>query len=590
LEASSVLSSSLDYQATLATVADLVVPNLADWCAIHVAGEDGRVHLVALAHVDPDRLELVARLQDRYPYDPNASGGVQEVFRTGEPFILPEITDQMLVDSLPDPDLLQIMRDLRICSFMAVPMTARERVLGVISFYWAESGRQYTSDDLAFAEDLAVRSALAVDNARLYREARQAVEDSARLQAVTAGLSKAVTELDVAEVILDQGLAAFDARAGLLATLQPGETFLRLLRSRGYEPGLEERWSQIPLDADVPAALAARLSEPVFIHSSEDRETRFPALGPASERHDTGAIMALPLVSDRATVGVVALTFDGPRDFPAGDRNLALAMARQCAQVLARARLFAEVQSLNADLERRVEDRTRELQARNAEQETFVYTVSHDLRAPLLSLEGMGSLLREAVQSGDVEESTFLLSRISANVTKMGELISDLLTLSRVGRSGEPEESQDLNEAVALAGLELENLFQQRNVRLQVNPNLPRVKTGRTELGQVITNLLTNAAKYAGGRAQPALVRVSAEPDGEGHVALVVADDGPGIAPEHAERVFGLFQKLDAHATGSGVGLSIVRRIAERLGGRAYLRLSGNELPGANFVVELPVV
>ena len=588
LEASSVLSSSLDYQATLSAVANLVVPQLADWCVIQVINEAGQVRQVALAHADPRKLEVVKRMQERFPYDPNAAGGVQRVFNTSEPFIVPEITDAMLEQGVKDPELLAVMRDLRVHSFMAVPMVARERVLGVISFWWAESGRQYTSDDLTFAQDLAVRSALAIDNARLYREARQSAEYSTRLQAVTAGLSRSVTELDAAEVILEQGLAAFGAQAGLLATLRPGDTRLTLLRSRGYDPGVEDRWREIPLDADVPSAIAARLNKAVFVTSREDHASRNPMLGPTAGRVDAQAVMALPLTSDHQVVGVVALTFDDSREFTPADQNLALAMARQCAQVLARARLFAEVQRLNANLERRVEERTRELQLRNAEQETFVYTVSHDLRAPLLSLEGMGSLLREAVQDGDAEESTFLLSRISANVTRMGVLISDLLALSRIGRSGELEETQDLNEAVSAATLELESLLRERNVRVERDPDLPRVKAGRTELGQVISNLLTNAAKYAGGRSESALVRVSAALTPEGRVALQVADNGPGIAPEHAERVFGLFQKLDAHATGSGIGLAIVRRIAERLGGRAYLRIQGNDLPGANFVVEIP--
>jgi PAS domain S-box-containing protein len=173
-DASSVMASSLDYETTLASVARMAVPNIADWCAIDVLEEDGTVKRLAVAHVDPSKVEWAHDLQSRYPPDMNAEVGVPNVLRTGKSEIYPDITDAMLVAGAVDDEHLRIMREIGFTSAMIVPLVAHGRTVGVMTFITAESGRHYGSDDLAFAENLAGRAALAIDNARLYRAARQA--------------------------------------------------------------------------------------------------------------------------------------------------------------------------------------------------------------------------------------------------------------------------------------------------------------------------------------------------------------------------------------------------------------------------------
>ncbi len=172
-EATALLNESLDYEATLAQVARLAVPRLADWCAVDILESDGQVRRLAVAHVDPAKVALAHDLQRRVPYDPDASGGVPQVLRTGEPEIIPVITDDMVRQGVADPELRDILLQLGLRSSMVAPLIARGRILGAISLVSAESGRTFTADDLRLAEDLARRAATAIDNAQLYREQRQ---------------------------------------------------------------------------------------------------------------------------------------------------------------------------------------------------------------------------------------------------------------------------------------------------------------------------------------------------------------------------------------------------------------------------------
>jgi GAF domain-containing protein len=171
--ASAELASSLDYQATLATVARLAVPTVADWCAVEIL-DDGRLRTLAVAHVDPAKIVLAEQLQQQYPTDPESTTGSQKVVRTGISELYAEITDEMLVGATRDEEHLRLSRALRLHSALVVPLIARGRTLGAITFVSAESGRTYQPTDVRFAEDLARRAAVAIDNAHLHSETREA--------------------------------------------------------------------------------------------------------------------------------------------------------------------------------------------------------------------------------------------------------------------------------------------------------------------------------------------------------------------------------------------------------------------------------
>ncbi len=194
-DASIELSKSLDYEATLANVARLAVPAFADWCAIDVV-EDDRLHRLAVEHVDPDKVRLALELERRYPSDRDAAGGAWEVMRTGQSLLIPDVTDDMIVAAAKDEEHLRLARQLALRSALVVPLVARGRVLGVITWVCAESERRYTDSDVTFAEDLGRRGAIAIDNAQLHSET---LEAAVRLQrAVLPGLAVDVPGWEIA--------------------------------------------------------------------------------------------------------------------------------------------------------------------------------------------------------------------------------------------------------------------------------------------------------------------------------------------------------------------------------------------------------
>jgi signal transduction histidine kinase/ActR/RegA family two-component response regulator len=173
-KASVLFAGSLDYEKTLAAVADLAVPYVADWCAIDIVQDGGQVNRLAVAHVDPSKVELARLLQERYPEDPNAPGGVRQVIRTGQPTMMTTIPRETLVAAARDVEHLRLIDDLALTSYMCVPLVAHGGILGAVTLASAESGRRYTASDLQFAQDLAARAAMAIDNARTYQQASAA--------------------------------------------------------------------------------------------------------------------------------------------------------------------------------------------------------------------------------------------------------------------------------------------------------------------------------------------------------------------------------------------------------------------------------
>jgi PAS domain S-box-containing protein len=188
-EASRLLASSLDYNRTLSRLAHLCVPQLADWCAIDILGPNGEIQRLTVAHEDPEKVRWANELQERYPPNPDAPYGVANVLRTGEPEFLPEIPQALLDEALgDDEELRQIVEELGLTSSIAVPLNAHGRTLGALSLITADTHPPFTSADFELALELARRAAVAVDNARLYREAERGANAARALAYVADGV------------------------------------------------------------------------------------------------------------------------------------------------------------------------------------------------------------------------------------------------------------------------------------------------------------------------------------------------------------------------------------------------------------------
>ncbi|MCB9613776.1 MAG: PAS domain S-box protein [Sandaracinus sp.] len=223
----------------------------------------------------------------------------------------------------------------------------------------------------------------------------------------------------------------------------------------------------------------------------------------------------------------------------------------------------------------------RELEAKNTELERFNYTVSHDLKTPLVTIQGFVDLLARDLAEGEHGRVTRDLEHIAKASARMQALLDDLLELSRAGRIARPATislSDVVNEALA----QLEGRLRASGATVKVAPDLPEVYADRTRLIHVVQNLIENAFKHAGIDAPK--VEVGRREDG----AFFVRDYGVGIAPRHQDRIFGLFERLDARAEGTGVGLAIARRVIEAHGGRLWVESSGVAGEGATFCFSLP--
>lgn len=177
-EASRLLVSSLDYETTLTNVARLAVPTIADWCSVHLSGEDGEVRRIVVAHRDPAKVAWAEELQRRYLPDPAAERGIARVLRTGKAELYTDVTDRLLVAVAQDEEHLAVLRAAGMRSLMLVPLVAHGHTLGLITLVAAESERRYETEHLRLAEDLAGRCALAIEHARLYQAERQARQEA----------------------------------------------------------------------------------------------------------------------------------------------------------------------------------------------------------------------------------------------------------------------------------------------------------------------------------------------------------------------------------------------------------------------------
>ncbi len=227
-----------------------------------------------------------------------------------------------------------------------------------------------------------------------------------------------------------------------------------------------------------------------------------------------------------------------------------------------------------------------ELENKNAELERFTYTVSHDLKAPLVTITGfLGYLERDALR-GNMDKVKTDIARISNAARKMENLLKDLLELSRIGRLMNPPENVPFREIVEEALEHVRGRIESGGVRVEVQGDLPVVRGDRQRLVEVIQNLLDNAAKYTAGCADPRVEIGTRGQDERQYPILFVRDNGIGIASEYHDRVFGLFNKLNPQIEGTGIGLTLVKRIIEIHGGRIWIKLSpGN---GATFLFTLP--
>jgi signal transduction histidine kinase len=544
-EAGAALSGSLDVASRLTHLTHLAVPTLADWCAVDMLNGDS-IERVAVHHCDPAKIELAELLRAMDPPRPDAPAGVPAVIRTGRPEWMADIPDTAIESAAMSPEHLRLIRSLGLRSYVVVPLRGRDRTIGALTLVHAESGRRFSEADVALAAELASRVALQIDNARLFQEVDASRQQLARLfHQAPAGICILRGPQHVFELVNPTYRGILGGREVLG---RPIREALPELAGQGTFELLDEvyRSGQPHVGTSVPLRL------------------RRGADGPEEERFFNFVYQSMRAQGGGAD-GVVVFAFEVTDQILARRRVEQLA-AEQAAVAMDNARLFREAQSLIRALERT-----------NAELDQFAYVTSHDLKAPLRGIASLAQWIEEDLSDKLTADTRHQMDLLRGRVRRMEALIEGILAYSRATRFREKPESVDL-ERLAREVVELIAPRPPAQVTLDVTPAI--LRTYRVPLQQVLMNLITNGLKHAG--REDAAVSVSAREQGD-RVEFSVSDNGPGIAPAYQEKVWGMFQTLQARdkVESTGIGLAIVRKIVESRGGRAWVESDGKS--GATF-------
>ncbi|MBN8579714.1 MAG: GAF domain-containing protein [Anaerolineae bacterium] len=526
-----------------------------------------------------------------------------EVISTKKTLYLPDITDP----KTQGEHNIVIVVDAGLRSYVGIPLMIEERVIGIMSVQSAKQDA-YTKEQIQLLETIATQVAITIEKLSLLEQVQRELAERTRAEA----------ELKDSESILEVVAAAANT---FLKTSEWNEEAWRqevdrLLEQLGstirashayifenihYGDGsplmsMTYEWSapNIPSDINNPKYYKMNLEEDELSVWKESILRGLPFMGDGRHLDEEGmevlrslgiqALLDVPIFIDDAWWGVIGF------DDVTNSRNWS--NAEVGALILAANLLSAAVKRRQMDLRLQDELHERktlneELGDKNAELERFTYTVSHDLRSPLVTIQGFLGYLQKSASEGNMAAFENDYARISRATLRMDKLLKDLLEISRIGRV--LNKQQDLPFEMLIKEVEeiVHGRLQQGHITLQTQPNLPSIHGDKPRLIEVLQNLIDNAAKYMGNQPNPVIeIGLQGYEPETNKPIFYVRDNGMGIAHEYHERIFRLFEKLDPDSEGTGVGLALVKRIIEFHSGRIWLESEPGK--GTTFFFTLP--
>lgn len=500
----------------------------------------------------------------------------------------PYILNNHVQIELPD---FQMEPHTYVQSWLAIPLKTRGKVIGLIALDGRQEN-QFTEHHAALAVTFANQVAIALENASLFSNLQMELEHRKELIAELKNKNAEAETLRESAAIVAATLEKNEAIERILEQLERvipfdsasvqllNDGMLEIVSMRGFAITTIESDYRFELTENEPAYPLLCDDEPYIliddIQLSVAAFTEFP-------HNQIHSWLAVPLKAKGKKLGIIALDGYQVGQFNERHAHLAVTYSNQVAIALENARLFSDLQmelGIRKDL-------ITELENKNAELERFTYTVSHDLKSPLFTIRGFLGYLEQDALSGNTERLRADVQRIIDATDKMQRLLNELLELSRIGRLQNEYTSFSFDEIVHEAAELAHGRLSERNVQVEIEPNLPVIYGDRVRLVEVMQNLFDNAAKFMGNQQTPRIeVGLSGENAERGYPIFYVRDNGMGIASEHFDRVFGLFNKLDPRTDGTGIGLALVKRIIEVHGGRIWVQSELGQ--GSTFFFTLP--
>jgi PAS domain S-box-containing protein len=543
-EVSNTLAASLDYEETLAAVTKLATPTIADWCAIDMLTDGEELERLSVSHVDPNKVKWAYEIQEKYPTELDPSTGIGKVLATGQPDVTLDVTEEMIAAANLDPEQLALVRAIGFRSVMTVPLRGRDRILGAITLVMTtESGRYFEPIDVAMAEEMGRRAGLAVDNARLYREAQQQRE---RLNVTLSSIGDAViaTDADGNITFINAVTAQISGWSEVEAIGQPLERVFYIINEQTREV-VESPYTKVMREGQVVG-----LANHTLLVRRDGIEVPIDDSGAPIRDHEgqiTGVVLVFRDVTERKQMEA------------------------------ARASLLEQERHAREEAER-----ANDLKLK------FLAMISHELRTPLTSIKGFSSTLLAPDIAWDAEHTRQFIGIMDSEADKLTELVEQLLDVSRLqaGTLRINLEPHRVVEIVDAAMPQLQALSADHMLEVDVPNNLPIVLADDRRIAQVITNLVDNAVKYSPAGAP---VTLDAKLDG-GYIGISVGDQGEGIPPQDREAAFEAFRQIERDNKphkGAGLGLSICKGIIEAHGGRIWIE--DNQPTGTVFHFTLPL-
>ncbi|WP_009630258.1 PAS domain S-box protein [Synechocystis sp. PCC 7509] len=611
-EASTILATSLDYKTTLTNLAMAIVSGQADWCTIDVLDQNSTLRPVASTHKDSSKMQWLEQWRT-YRVNLKVTAGVSQVIKSGKSQLYSEVSPEIIEAIATDAEQRQLMQKLGFNSFLCIPLKVRGRTLGAISLMREKGQRLYDETDLLWAEDLAHRAALAVDNARLYQQATDIGENLRRaiiilgeqqqqlrvLQRITNLLNQRLTNLPgLLQVMVGavcDGIGEAEFAAISLYDRQSQQ--LELTATAAIEPeNLDLFSTQADLLNRVFSTGAAQLL----------KKSRVPS---PHSFHEPASIYAVAIESAASgRLGVLLIgNWRNIEAFDVEDRNLLEAVGEQAAIAINNARLINTLEEreerlglqndILAEQNRELESTHNRIAQQNLQlieaarlKSQFLATMSHELRTPMNAVIGFAQVLLRQRTANLTAAQADMVERILNNGKNLLALINDILDLSKIeaGRLELKKEEFDLTKLIANTIAELRPLAEQKHIPLQMRVELdnPIVINDSTRSRQILVNLLSNAIKFTDKGSVEILV---SEIDSE-QVLISVKDTGIGIPESEIEHIFEEFRQVDQTTTrqhgGTGLGLAITKSLVNMMKGSIAVESQLGQ--GSNFQICLP--